>query len=266
MNYYIKVRHDTLFQPAIASLPDRLWRRFIECQLAAGATDEDGFLPPLDQLAWTLRSTEDELQRDLAALAAKGLVELRDYPLEPQRWYVGSFTTTQARHYSQKPDAVRQRRWRDEQKKEKKQKKENSNGNGEKDTYIDIDIEMSRDMSQKRHADVTGNLSFDLTARPGINTDEVHAAFCSWLRHKDDLGRPVTQQQGDAILDKLEQLGPTQAVTAIRHSIENGWQNVYLPKEEISINKPAPQSAVTRAATEYAALKQQFAARSSTSQ
>lgn len=78
MSYsWAKLSIDTLDDRVIASLPDSLWRRYHELLLIAKAEDADGILPPVLDMAWTLRPiTADALQADLAYLAKCGLAEL----------------------------------------------------------------------------------------------------------------------------------------------------------------------------------------------
>lgn len=103
--YWIKLYDEILDDPKMARLPDRLWRRVTECFLFAGREREGGYLPPLEDMAWTLRCSEEELESDLQAIADRcGILELRD-----GRWFVVQFESRQARV----SDAERQSRRRD---------------------------------------------------------------------------------------------------------------------------------------------------------
>ena len=73
-NYWIKFYVEVLDDPKMATLPDRLWRRFYELCLLAGKYYDDGNLPDCEQLAWALRMSVDELQSDLDALVNKRLI------------------------------------------------------------------------------------------------------------------------------------------------------------------------------------------------
>jgi len=72
--YWMKLYHETLDDPKIGMLTDRLWRRFIECCLLAGEMGGDGDLPPLTSMAWRLRTTENELLGELEALRDHSLL------------------------------------------------------------------------------------------------------------------------------------------------------------------------------------------------
>ena len=73
-NYWIKFYVEVLDDPKMATLPDRLWRRFYELCLLAGKYYDDGNLPDCEQLAWALRMSVDDLQSDLDALVNKRLI------------------------------------------------------------------------------------------------------------------------------------------------------------------------------------------------
>jgi len=69
-SYWIKLYYEVIDDPKMGRLCDRLWRRFFElCMLAAEEQDE-GYLPPVADIAWRLRLTEEELIADLRALEA----------------------------------------------------------------------------------------------------------------------------------------------------------------------------------------------------
>ena len=73
--YWIKLFHELLDDAETAQLPDRLWRRMIECFLLAGDYERDGELPSLNTMAWRLRLSEEILESDLVELAKVGIVE-----------------------------------------------------------------------------------------------------------------------------------------------------------------------------------------------
>ena len=56
-DYWIKLYHEILDDPKMATLPDRLWRKVIEIFLIAGklSPDKSGQLPETNQIAWLLR-------------------------------------------------------------------------------------------------------------------------------------------------------------------------------------------------------------------
>ena len=106
--YWIKLWLDTLNDPKMGTLPDRLWRRAIELFLVARTGTGDGYLPDLEDVAWSLRLSSEELIEDLMALENRtGIIQLRE-----DGWYVTNFAKRQATI----TDKERQRRKRERDK------------------------------------------------------------------------------------------------------------------------------------------------------
>ena len=76
--YWLKLYHEILSDMKVATLSDRLWRRFIECLLLAGDYEKEGELPSLDDIAWRLHLSSEMLESDLVELAKCKLVEQAD--------------------------------------------------------------------------------------------------------------------------------------------------------------------------------------------
>ena len=57
--FWIKLYIEILDDPKMGRLGDDLWRRAAELFLLAGKEGNDGALPPIDEMAWTLRLSED---------------------------------------------------------------------------------------------------------------------------------------------------------------------------------------------------------------
>ncbi len=106
--YWIKLYHEILDDPKMATLPDRLWRRVIEIFLCAGRVDKNGELPPTNQIAWMLRMQADDVEADLEKIAATGIISRHG-----DGWMVNRFADRQ----SAVSDAERQRQSRDRKKK-----------------------------------------------------------------------------------------------------------------------------------------------------
>lgn len=107
--YWIKLYHEILDDPKMATLPDRLWRRIIEIFLCAGRVDKNGELPPTNQIAWMLRMPADDIESDLMQIATTGIISRRG-----DGWIVNHFADRQ----SAVKDAERQRQSRDRRKKQ----------------------------------------------------------------------------------------------------------------------------------------------------
>ncbi len=90
--HWIKLYHEVLDDPKMARLPDSLWRRTVEAFLLAGRAEAGGLLPPLADMAWSLRITPEALEADLTILATHSVVEMR-----AGRWFVSHFAKRQAK-------------------------------------------------------------------------------------------------------------------------------------------------------------------------
>ena len=104
--YWMKLWIEMLDDEKVATLPHRLWRRWVEMLLLAKAHGDDGTLPDLRTMAWRLRETAEVLESDLVELAKTGLVASVD-----GLWIVPKFSKRQA----PKDGAERQRisrQWR----------------------------------------------------------------------------------------------------------------------------------------------------------
>ena len=71
--YWIKLYHEILRDRKMATLDDRLWRRVIECFLLAGEVDEEGYLPPLPDVAWAFRVDVEQIETELNELTRLGI-------------------------------------------------------------------------------------------------------------------------------------------------------------------------------------------------
>ena len=63
--FWIKLYIEILDDPKMGRLPNHLWRRAVELFLLAGRQGNDGALPPVKEMAWTLRLSEDKVLEDL---------------------------------------------------------------------------------------------------------------------------------------------------------------------------------------------------------
>ena len=99
--FWIKLYIEMLDDPKMARLPNYLWRRAVEFFLLAGRQGEEGALPPVEEMAWSLRLSEDKLLEDLQRLAGVGVVHICNTDAagtsenRPGRWCVTHFKETQ---------------------------------------------------------------------------------------------------------------------------------------------------------------------------
>jgi len=89
---WVKLYIEILDDPKMGRLAHNLWRRVIELILLAGRTGNDGALPPVEEMAWTLRLSRDRLLEDLHSLAEVGVV----HEAQPGTWIVTNFASRQS--------------------------------------------------------------------------------------------------------------------------------------------------------------------------
>ena len=90
--FWIKLYIEILDDPKMGRLLNHLWRRAVELFLLAGRQGNDGALPPVEEMAWILRLSEDKLLEDLQRLVEVGVVHIA----EPGKWMVTHFAKWQA--------------------------------------------------------------------------------------------------------------------------------------------------------------------------
>ena len=88
---WLKAPVSRLDDPRWGKLSDHFYRRLHEFYYFAGRVGDNGRLPPVDDMAWTLRSDAEAVQEDLAALAEQGYLSNRS-----GSWYVNEFEESQA--------------------------------------------------------------------------------------------------------------------------------------------------------------------------
>ena len=108
--YWIKLYIEILDDAKMGRLTDRLFRRAIQLFLIAGDHQQEGLLPPTDDIAWRLRPmSADDLETDMADLASVGILNKTD-----RGWVVTNFAERQAKV----PAADRMKQHRDRKRKE----------------------------------------------------------------------------------------------------------------------------------------------------
>jgi hypothetical protein len=122
MKYWIKLYEGVIRDAKLARLDDHTWRRAIEFNIFAGEQQEGGKLPMIDDMAWELHTTEDEVLESLEKLAGVGVTALD----EDGAWRVVDF---QERH-SALTSAERSRRYR-QRKRERQERNSPASENGD---------------------------------------------------------------------------------------------------------------------------------------
>jgi len=206
-DYWIKLYHEILDDPKMATLPDRLWRRSVELFLIAGklCSDKSGVLPDTRQLAWLLRMQTDELQADIDQLVSTGIVESI-----PNGWLIVNFNKRQSPATS--AERVRQHR-------ERKQKEQ---------YYGDV-TDLKRNVTQinrltesetESETETTSSSNFgELSTAYEHNIGPLTPATVDML--EDDLNTYGMQMCLDAILVAVEQ--NKRKWSYVRGILKNRW-------------------------------------------
>jgi len=101
---WIKIYTEILHDSKIGRLPVYLRWRFVELCCLAGEHGNGGALQPVEDMAWVLRSSPEEVVKSLRSLAEIGVVQ----ESQPGKWVVVNFAKRQARM----SDQERQERFR----------------------------------------------------------------------------------------------------------------------------------------------------------
>jgi DnaD/phage-associated family protein len=85
--YWMKLFYEILDDPKVGRLTDHLRWRMVELFLIAGECDQDGILPDIDDIAWRVRSTPEEVSLTLEQLEKVEIVTFG-----PGGWKVTNFS------------------------------------------------------------------------------------------------------------------------------------------------------------------------------
>lgn len=152
---WFRMQHKVAHDAKIQTLPIDLRWRWVECLCLASENDQRGTLPPVRQVAFTMRVTEAEATEVLERLVAAGLLDRsRSGGFHPHDWD----------DYQMESDssAERTRRYR-----ERKKKAEKNGRDVEQLSHM-----KGHETSQKRHGDVDTKRHRDVTVTPQIRLEE----------------------------------------------------------------------------------------------
>jgi DnaD/phage-associated family protein len=191
-DYWIKWYIEIIDDPKMATLPDRLWRRFSELCLLAGrlCPDKSGKLPDTRQLAWALRMPTDELQTDLVQLASTGILKSI-----PGGWLIPNFKKRQSAASS--TERVHQHRAR-------KQKQQ----------YYEDETQLKRNVTQSR-------LTETETESETETNNSSSSDFAALTRvYETNIGQ-LSPAIADTLEDDLKAYGLQMCVEAITEAVRN---------------------------------------------
>jgi len=145
MRYWIKLYTEITRDPKMGRLTDRQFRTCINLFALAGEIDDGGKLPPLPDMTWLLRLTDEQLSEDLAALSRVGILEERDGV-----WHVRKWAERQAKAPSDQPERVRARVAQHRQRQRNEDVTPLQPGVTEPETETETDIETETDKERER--------------------------------------------------------------------------------------------------------------------
>lgn len=140
--YWIKLYYEVLDDPKMGRLPDHVYRRAIEMFLMAGNEGNGGYLPSVQDMAWRLHTTDEDITACLETLATVNIVTET-----PDGWLVT--------HFSDRQDAASNAERQAEYRKRKQKAtyygdEPHNEGVTKRNTDIDKDIDKDKD-KKKNH-------------------------------------------------------------------------------------------------------------------
>lgn len=149
--YWLKLFHETIYDPKIMMRSPGARLRWYECLCLAGDVDRDGELPSIEHMVFVFRVSEEQLLDELSELVRAGMIVQNGDAYIVKNW---------TKRQSQMPDAERKYRDRDSaQKKEYYgEKVSESVTNSVRNSDADIDIDKEVDVDKELDADVCGGL------------------------------------------------------------------------------------------------------------
>jgi len=91
-DYWIKLYHEILDDPKMATLPDNVWRKVIELFLVAGRMNKDGEIPDAKQIAWMMRCDQEIIEKALIEIEKIGIAVKTD-----NGWIIQQFKKRQGK-------------------------------------------------------------------------------------------------------------------------------------------------------------------------
>ena len=249
-SYWIKLYHEVLNDPKMGRLPDRLWRRVVECFLLAGEQDEGGYLPSVEDMAWRLRCDPAELEQELGEIAELGILRYAQNDVDDGRWFVVKFGERQAAVSS--TERVKRHR----ETKMKRNVTQSVSQKAENETDIDTDIDREREEEETDEEACNDAPSpWSVGSHVGDEDDVIEY-------HRRLSGCTLNKAQASLLLSGAETLGADRVCRAIKEWLNrghkpwnvegildvarNGW------KSKKVRDRPQPMTAVDYLGGEYA--------------
>jgi len=147
--YWLKLFHETIYDPKIMMRSPGARLRWYECLCLAGDVNRDGELPSIEHMVFVFRVSEEQLLDELSELVRAGMIVQNGDAYIVKNW---------TKRQSQMPDAERKYRDRDSAHKKEYygEKVSESVTNSVRNSDADIDIDKEVDVDKELDADVSG--------------------------------------------------------------------------------------------------------------
>ena len=94
-------------------------------------------------------------------------------------------------------------------------------------------LSMSSSVSQSSSESASGGKERARAPEPDLIAPDAYAdAWNEWLAHRREIRKPMTIRSQRMQLNEFVGWTPERIITAIRHSIANGWQGIFEPKQQ----------------------------------
>lgn len=209
MRYWVKLYTEIINDPKMGRLTDRQFRTCINLFALAGEIDQDGALPPIDDLSWRLRMQSADLAADLKALAAVGIMSFTS-----DAWIITKWQERQAKAPSAAKEKVLQRVH------EYRERERNEN-------VTTLHNEAKRDVTppEKNRIDIEKKRE-EREAPAARDDDEIPPDVRAIRNAYDSCGLMMTKTHLDAHLLVIKQVGLATWQRGWAAAMEKGKQNV----------------------------------------
>jgi hypothetical protein len=222
-NYWLKLFHETIYDPKIMMRSPSARLRWYECLCLAGDYDRDGELPPIESMVYVFRISEDQLKKELVELVDTGL-----FTFENNIYYITNWRSRQA---AMKPVERTSRMRRNEKKQEYYEpvtevKRECNEVVTNRHTDIDKDIEEIK-INKKNKPSSAKSADGEVIIPDSLNTNEFIGAWNEWIEYRKQIKKKLTPITQKKQLQKLSLVGSIKAIEQIDQSISKGWQGLF---------------------------------------
>lgn len=214
-NYWIKLYHEMLDEPKVGRLTDSQFRLTINLFLLAGDYEQDGYLPPIDDIRWRLRDPQN-FDDDLQVLKDCGIISVEDDIL-----LVEHFAERQGAMTAE--ERSRRRRERDRKRDYYEPEAVTKSARKAHESCADVDKDIDIDVETEKDEDLTATTPYSILSQTFVNTAGIPELsggapkYTEAIRKMVDMG--VTPEiLEEAILEMREKdftiIGPSSCINA----------------------------------------------------